>query len=75
MALSGEKRCEPPLKWMVLEATIFGLRLAQVGAEFLEDQSPNVTISLTWPWRILEIFPVKRLTFTREDKKPEITRR
>ena len=73
--MNEEKSCEPPLKWMVLEATIFGLRLAQVGAEFLEDQSPSVTVSLTKPWRILEMLPLKRLTFTREDAKNEITRR
>jgi hypothetical protein len=58
-------RRKPPLRWMALEARKFGLRTAQLEAEFIKDDKIEIIESLTGVWWILEIFPLKRLTLTR----------
>ena len=62
---------------MVLEATIFGLRLEDVGAVLLEDKPELIDVqeSLTAPWWILEILPLKRPSFTKDSTEVEVTRR
>ena len=58
-----------PVLWMGNEALLAGLRLESSKFEWnwdkLEDTKP--TESLTFVWRILEVLPFKRLSYT--DKK------
>ena len=59
---------------MVFEAALVGLRMGQLETIFLAEDRIVVQESLTWPWRILEVLPFKRLTFTRKkDGKHEYT--
>jgi hypothetical protein len=59
---------------MVFEAGQVGLRTATLDRGFLSEEEIKIKESLTSPWWILEILPLKRLTFTRrEDGKHLLT--
>jgi len=61
---------------MVFEAGLAGLRTAPLEHGFLSEDKIEIRESLTWHWWILEVLPLKRLTFTRrEDGKHLITRK
>ena len=69
-------RSTPPLRWMVFEAGEAGLRTALFERKQKEHKEVKIIESLTWPWRLFEIFPFKRLTFTRNPNGlPKTTRR
>ena len=60
---------------MVYEAGEAGLRTALFKGAIKDLGEINIIESLTWPWLLFEIFPFKRLTFTRnENGRPEMTR-
>ena len=64
-------RSRPPLRWMVFEAGALGLRTAPFERAYLApEEQIEIKESLTWHWWLLEILPFKRLTFTREGRKP-----
>ena len=68
-------RGTPPLRWMVFEAGAAGLRTAPFKRELEDYTKINIVESLTGLWHFLEIYPFKRLTFTREESgRPEMTR-
>ena len=68
-------RSRPPLRWMIFEAGAAGLRTAPFQRDLLVYQQINIIESLRGAWWGFEIFPFKRLTFTREEGRPEITRK
>jgi hypothetical protein len=57
----------PPLRWMVLEAKRYGLRLGDFQKPLLGPEDIPITPSLHGIWWLLEILPLRRLTF--EDSK------
>jgi len=64
-------RSRPPLRWMVFEAGALGLRTAPFERPYLRpNEQIGIQESLRWHWWLLEILPLKRLTFTREGGKP-----
>ncbi|KIK56258.1 hypothetical protein GYMLUDRAFT_248006 [Collybiopsis luxurians FD-317 M1] len=56
-------RSRPPLRWMVSEAKIAGLRMADFHNEFLAIEALDILESLTAPWQLLEYWPIKCLTY------------
>jgi hypothetical protein len=66
-------RSRPPLRWMVFEAGALGLRTAPFGRELSPDQQIEIQESLTWLWWPLELFPFKRLTYTRREQGKQTT--
>ncbi|KJA17515.1 hypothetical protein HYPSUDRAFT_124978, partial [Hypholoma sublateritium FD-334 SS-4] len=71
----GMDRSRPPLRWMVLEARAVGLRTAQFERELSKKEQIEIKESLTPVWWLLELFPLKRLTYTRRQQGVKITRR
>lgn len=57
-----------PLRWMVYEALVAGLRMDVVEG-WTKEKEPNFEFheSLTWIWWILEFLPLKRLTYRSRD--------
>lgn len=53
----------PPLRWMVSEAKNAGLCMTEMRNEFLALEEVAINKSLTRHWRVLEILPLKRLTY------------
>ncbi|KAF8901488.1 WD40-repeat-containing domain protein [Gymnopilus junonius] len=60
-------RSRPPLRWMVFEAEAVGLRTAGFKGELSSLEMIEIKESLTWHWWPLEVLPLRRLTFTREE--------
>jgi hypothetical protein len=54
----------PALRWMTYEAIISGLRIMTVNEQWGEYNSSE---SLTLGWKILEILPLGRLTYEKEE--------
>ena len=52
---------------MVFEAGALGLRTAQFKRELEKNEQIHIKESLTRVWKILEILPLKRLTYTRQN--------
>ena len=73
VANAGMNRSRPPLRWMVFEAGAAGLRMAQFKRKLSSGEQIDVKESLTWHWWILEILPLKRLTFTRREDGKQTT--
>ncbi|KAF8881419.1 WD40-repeat-containing domain protein [Gymnopilus junonius] len=65
-------RGRPPLRWMASEAAEAGLRLEKFDRELSLKEQVEVRESLTFPWRFLEVLPLKRLTFD-SDKAEKAT--
>ncbi|KAF8881402.1 WD40-repeat-containing domain protein [Gymnopilus junonius] len=65
-------RGRPPLRWMASEAAEAGLRLEKFDRELSLKEQVEVRESLTFPWRLLEVLPLKRLTFD-GDKRGKTT--
>ena len=63
----GMDRSRPPLRWMVLEAGALGLRTAPFEYELSRAEQIEIKESLTPVWWPLEILPLKRLTYTRQE--------
>lgn len=58
----------PSLRWMMQEAVIAGIYEGPSRHKYSPSKHPgDVNISLTLPWWILEILPIKRLTYQDED--------
>jgi hypothetical protein len=53
----------PPLRWMVLEAKHFGLRMGDFQKPLLGSEDIPITPSLHGIWWLLELLPFRRLTF------------
>ncbi|KAI0039159.1 hypothetical protein FA95DRAFT_1612794 [Auriscalpium vulgare] len=53
------------LRWMSYESIIHGLRLAPFQGNQWQSFEPN--LSLTWNWKILEVFFFKQLSYKTED--------
>lgn len=67
-------RARPPLRWMVFEAGVAGLRTALFERELRDHAEIKIKESLKRGWHLFEIWPCKRLTFTRnENGLPEMT--
>ncbi|KAF9025073.1 WD40 repeat-like protein [Hymenopellis radicata] len=54
----------PPLRWMVSEAKKADLRMDEMRNELHSPKMVDIIESLTWPWWLLEVFPMKRLAYT-----------
>ncbi|KAF8869684.1 hypothetical protein CPB85DRAFT_1446702 [Mucidula mucida] len=54
----------PPLRWMVSEAKKAGLRMHEICNELQSLTTVDVVESLTWPWWLLEVLPLKHLAYT-----------
>jgi hypothetical protein len=52
---------------MVFEAQAVGLYMAPFNRDLSHEELIEVQESLTWPWWPLELFPIKRLSFSRKD--------
>jgi len=50
---------------MVFEAQAVGLRTSPFNPDLSEEDKIEIKESLTWHWWPFEIFPFKRLTYTR----------
>jgi hypothetical protein len=59
--------CSPPLRWMVLEAKHYGLRMESFHKPLLGPEDIPLTQSLYGIWWLLEIVPFRRLTFKDKD--------
>lgn len=68
-------RSRPPLRWMVLEAGAVGLRTERFERELSSEEQIEIKESLTWHWWLLELLPVKRLTYTRQKDGTPATRK
>ena len=66
-------RSRPPLRWMVFEAGALGLRTARFDRVLLPHEQVEIGESLTWAWWPLELFCLKRLTYTREERGKQRT--
>jgi hypothetical protein len=64
MDIIGLNKFGPALRWMSYEAITSGLRTMTVSEQWDEYQSSE---SLTLGWRILEILPLGRLTYEKEE--------
>lgn len=65
-------RSRPPLRWMVFEAGALGLRTARFERELSTNEQIEIKESLTPVWWLLELLPLKRLTYSRrKDGIPE----
>ncbi|KAI0311851.1 hypothetical protein OF83DRAFT_1287291 [Amylostereum chailletii] len=58
-------RARPPLRWMCFEAAAAGLRLHPIQRELKPGEKNEVRESLTWVWWLLELLPLKRLSYER----------
>ena len=56
----------PSLRWMLLEASVAGLRLVDGTPEQWEG-APKIHNSMSLVWRAFEIFPFVRLTYRDAD--------
>ena len=66
-------RSRPPLRWMVFEAGALGLRTARFDRVLLPHEQIEIRESLTWAWWPLELFCLKRLTYTRQESGKKTT--
>ncbi|KAF9524055.1 hypothetical protein CPB83DRAFT_898202 [Crepidotus variabilis] len=57
-------RSWPPLRWMVFEAEAVGLRMAKFEREVRPEEQIEIQESLTGFWWLLEMFPIRRLSFS-----------
>ncbi|KAF4618199.1 hypothetical protein D9613_011530 [Agrocybe pediades] len=64
-------RTRPPLRWMVYEAGPLGLRTSSFERELDDEEMVDVKESLTGVWWPFEYLPLRRLTYTRKEKKKE----
>ncbi|KJA23435.1 hypothetical protein HYPSUDRAFT_137760, partial [Hypholoma sublateritium FD-334 SS-4] len=71
----GMDRSRPPLRWMALEAGAAGLRTAGFSRELSTEEQIEIKESLTRIWWILELLPLKRLTYTRRENGRPDTRK
>lgn len=71
----GMDRSQPPLRWMVFEAAAHGLRMAEFARKRPKNETIEIKESLTGIWWLLELFPFKRLTYTREEHGTRATRK
>ena len=62
-------RSRPPLRWMVLEAQMAGLRTSSFQGALSSKDLVEIKESLTGGWWPLEIIPFKRLTYSRTGAK------
>lgn len=58
---------------MALEAKAVGLLVLPFERELSPEEQFEIKESLTWRWRIFEILPFKRLTFTKRGNGTEMT--
>jgi hypothetical protein len=58
-------RSRPPLRWMASQAAEFGLRIGSFVRELLVEEQVQLRESLTLPWKIFELYPFRRLTYSR----------
>lgn len=72
---AGMDRSRPPLRWMVLEAGVLGLRTAPFGRELLANEQIEIKESLTPLWWPLELWFFRRLTYTRKKEGKQHTRK
>ena len=56
-------RTRPPLRWMVFEAESMGLRLNTFERDLETAEYIEVHESLTFIWWLLELLPLKRLSY------------
>ncbi|KDR68091.1 hypothetical protein GALMADRAFT_1051503 [Galerina marginata CBS 339.88] len=68
-------RSRPPLRWMVFEAQALGLRTERFQHELSRDQQIDIKESLTLAWWLLELLPLKRLTYTRRENRTLASRK
>lgn len=61
-------RSQPPLRWMSYEATAVGLRLNPFEEEWKLIPEIEIHESLTGPWHVLEVLPLKHLTYSKQNK-------
>ena len=59
-------RSRPPLRWMVFEAGALGLRTARFERELSSKEQIEIKESLTPVWWLLELLPLKRLTYANQ---------
>jgi len=52
---------------MVFEAQAVGLCIAPFNRDLSREELIEVQESLSWAWWPLELFPIKRLSFTRKE--------
>ncbi|KAJ2929052.1 hypothetical protein H1R20_g8048, partial [Candolleomyces eurysporus] len=62
-------RSRPPMRWMALQAAELGLRIGKFERELLSTEQIEFKESLTWIWKLFEILPFRRLTFSRRAQK------
>ncbi|KJA27642.1 hypothetical protein HYPSUDRAFT_197834 [Hypholoma sublateritium FD-334 SS-4] len=72
---AGMDRSRPPLRWMVFEAGALGLRTAPFEHELSSYEQIEIKQSLTGIWRLLEIYPFKRLTYMNHENGRAGTRK
>lgn len=70
---AGMDLSQPPLRWMVFEARILGLRTALFDRDLYPHQGIKIKESLTLLWWPLELFFFNRLTYTRREKGKKAT--
>ena len=70
----GMNRSRPPLRWMVLQARVLGLRTKPFERDLSRQEQINVIKSLTCVWWPLEVLPWYRLTYTRRNDGKKTTR-
>ncbi|KAI0312153.1 hypothetical protein OF83DRAFT_1166078 [Amylostereum chailletii] len=61
-------RTRPPLRWMAFEAAAEGLHLSTIDRNLTPDEKIDVHESLVWYWWVLEVLPVKRLSYKSKGK-------
>lgn len=66
-------RSRPPLRWMVYQAGAVGLRTGLFKRNLTPEEQIHIQESLTWHWWLLELLPLRRLTFTRREEGKQIT--
>ncbi|KAJ2935860.1 hypothetical protein H1R20_g1235, partial [Candolleomyces eurysporus] len=66
---AGMNRSRPPMRWMALQAAELGLRIGKFERELLSTEQIESQESLTWIWKLFEILPFRRLTFSRRPQK------
>ncbi|TFK20313.1 WD40 repeat-like protein [Coprinopsis marcescibilis] len=57
-------RSRPPLRWMVSEAKVAGLRVRDFDRELSSKEQVEIQESLTGLWHLFELLPLMRLTYT-----------
>ncbi len=68
-------RSRPPLRWMVFEAGALGLRTTPFERELDSTEQIEIKESLKSVWWLLELLPLKRLTYTRKEDGTSATTR